>query len=302
MDTAQKAFLSSQTGGAGGLRGSFEIDMMMREGNMGEVYKKMEQSLRQQFGGNITTLEEGSQSDTAAAQLEKQKQFLMSGPFGNIVKSADQAYRLLEAFKDSGPGGIDINALSKSTEGALQEALTVSDEMQSKQVDLLTTLSNDIKTILLEAQISNAINLRDAAEGVNVKNILEQYQNSATSASIVGMGEFGNSRKSAATEIDKNIKGSSAYISDMVGNVSQMGDFLKREYLKNNGTYSVENVPGEERRKEVNLPGESRKAPIGNQMLEFKPLDIHISLDDGSGKIKKIIQQAEINEAAGFEY
>jgi hypothetical protein len=301
MDTAQKAFLSSQTGGAGGLRGAFEVDMMMREGNMGEVYKKMEQSLRQQFGGNVTTLEEGAQSDTAAAQLEKQKQFLMSGPFGSIVKSADQAYRLLEAFKESGPGGIDINELSKSTGGALQEALSVSDEMQSKQVDLLTNVSNDIKTLVLESQIANAVTLRGLAEGTNVKNILDKYKQTASTASITGIEGFGRSRKSAEPEIIKNIKGSSNYISDMIGSSTELSSALKKEYYKGNGTYGNPGIPEEDKRKEVNLPGESKRASVGNQMLEFKPLDIHISLDDGSGKIKKIIKQADLNEAAGFQ-
>jgi ABC-type transporter Mla subunit MlaD len=301
MDTAQKAFLSSQTGGSGGLRGAFEVDMMMREGNMGEVYKKMEQSLRQQFGGGVVTLEEGAQSDTAAAQLEKQKQFLMSGPFGGIVKSEDQAYRLLEAFEKSGLGGIDIDALSESTSGALSEALTVSDEMQSKQVDILTSVSNNIKTLVLEAQISNAVNLREGAKDININEILNKYKESARSASITGIEGFGNSRENAATKINSNLTETAGLGGDLLKQIGEVDNYLKKKTLKDNGVFSNPGIPDEERRKEVNLPGDSKNSQVANQMIGFKPLDIRISIDDGTGKIKNVIKQADLDEASGFQ-
>lgn len=45
MGIAQKAFLSQQTGGANGLQGAFQVDLLLRQGKLDEVQKKVEQSL-----------------------------------------------------------------------------------------------------------------------------------------------------------------------------------------------------------------------------------------------------------------
>jgi hypothetical protein len=99
LDVAQKSLLSSRTGGAGGLQGGFQIDQLLAEGKIDEVYKKMETALKQQFGGKVTTLKEGSESQSAAGQLQKEVSFLTQGPFGALVKSSGEAYKLLESFK-----------------------------------------------------------------------------------------------------------------------------------------------------------------------------------------------------------
>jgi len=168
MSLAQKAFMSQQTGGAGGLRGAFEVDMLMRQGKLDEVYKKMEQSLKGQFGG-VTTLEEGSKSDTAAAELTRQVQFLTQGPFGAVVKNADQAYRLLEAFKTAGPGGIDTEAIGRETGDAMSSVLKTDEKMQEKQANALINIQNTIGQLLQEQQIGNALYIRSLAGGMNLE-------------------------------------------------------------------------------------------------------------------------------------
>jgi len=140
LNVAQKAFLSAQTGGAGGLRGAYEIEMKLKEGNIQEVYGLMEQALKQQFGGRITTLEEGAQSDTAAAELTREVAFLRQGPFGAMVKNDAEAYRLLESFKaGETPEGI-------SPKEAFQSAMTESESIQQRHTTILTGIENQVTT------------------------------------------------------------------------------------------------------------------------------------------------------------
>jgi hypothetical protein len=97
MSMAQKAFLSSRTGGAGGLLGAIEIEKDIRAGNIDKVMDKMRQSLTQQFGGRIMTQDQvKTQGD--ASQFQKQRLLLQSGAFGNMAKDDESATRLLEAL------------------------------------------------------------------------------------------------------------------------------------------------------------------------------------------------------------
>ena len=45
MSVAQKAFLSSQTGGPGGLMGAFQIEKDLREGKIDKVFDKVRQTM-----------------------------------------------------------------------------------------------------------------------------------------------------------------------------------------------------------------------------------------------------------------
>lgn len=110
MDVAQRSFVSSQTGGAGGLRGAFQIEKMMREGDMSGVMEKVRQSLTKQFG-KIVSVEEAAGSERAAAMLVKQRMMLQQGPLGNLVQDEQQAGRLLEAFRTK-ETGTAVEALS----------------------------------------------------------------------------------------------------------------------------------------------------------------------------------------------
>lgn len=190
MNLAQKAFLSSQTGGAGGLQGAFQVDMLMRQGKVGEVYQKMEQSLRKQFGGNIVTLEEGSRSSEAANQLTKQIQFLTQGPFGAVVKSTEEAYRLLEAFQTAGPGGIDPDVIKKGTEQAFERVMKTSDAIQEKQLNSLTAISNSAKTVeklLLVNSVKKLRDIRDESGLPAALNALKEESRGTSLANIANV-------------------------------------------------------------------------------------------------------------------
>jgi len=128
MNIQQKAFLSGQTGGPGGLMGAFQIEKMMREGNIEGVMKKMRDQMRQQFG-KIVTLDEAASSQGAAAQMTRQIALLKSGPLGSMVKTDQDAYKMLESFKKMDEG-IKITGLStKSLQSTMDKGTMLQQSM-----------------------------------------------------------------------------------------------------------------------------------------------------------------------------
>lgn len=98
MQLAQRAFLSQQTGGPGGLAGGYQIELLKQQGRLDEVQRLTEEALKKQFGGRIVTLEEAAQDEGAARQLTKQVQLATSGPT-KVVDTEAQAFALFEAMK-----------------------------------------------------------------------------------------------------------------------------------------------------------------------------------------------------------
>jgi hypothetical protein len=139
MGTAQKAFLSAQTGGASGLQGAFQIDLALKQGNLGDVYKKVESNLKKQFGGNVVTLEQAATDSRAAGQYQKQVQYLRSPAMGGIAKDEQSAMRILDAFSKGQGGKL---AEQKTPDKALGDALKTGDKLQERQNSLLTQVNN----------------------------------------------------------------------------------------------------------------------------------------------------------------
>jgi hypothetical protein len=160
MGTAQKAFLSQQTGGSGGLRGSFEIDLLLQQGKMDEVYKKMEDSLKQQFGGPIVGIEEAAGNDVAAGQMQKQIAFLMEGPFGSLMKDQGQALKYLDALSSG-------TTSEKGVEGALQDAFNADAQQQNRQFDVTQVMANDVNQLLQISELTFALQVRKAVGSDN---------------------------------------------------------------------------------------------------------------------------------------
>ncbi len=111
LDVAQRAFLSQRSGGAGGLRGAFQIENMIKSGNIDEVMRKVQSTMQQQFG-KIVTGEEAAKSESAASRAIMQRQMLQQGPLGAFAKSEQDAARILEAFSARSEGKISEKELS----------------------------------------------------------------------------------------------------------------------------------------------------------------------------------------------
>lgn len=137
LDIAQKAFLSAQSGGPGGLRGGYQIQQLLQQGDVDKVYRKMEQALRRQFGGRVVGLEEATKDTGAAAQLTRQIAFLQQGPFGKLVGNEAQAIKLLEAIKH----GTDPK-MATDGEKDLNSAVESGNALQKRQETILSHILN----------------------------------------------------------------------------------------------------------------------------------------------------------------
>lgn len=136
MALAQRSFLSMQTGGPGGLRGGYEIELLKAQGKFEEIQKKTEQALRKQFGGQVVTLQEAARDEGAARQLAKQVQLVTTGPT-KVVDTEAQAYKLFEAMR-AGTGG----AAMETGAEALQNSVERGAKIAENQASTLTTIAN----------------------------------------------------------------------------------------------------------------------------------------------------------------
>ena len=151
MTIAQKAFLSSRTGGVGGLQGAIQIEKDIREGKMGDVMQKVESALKQQFG-KIVTQQEATTSQQAAAQFVKQRMFLQQGPFGQLVgggaEGEAKATRLLEAFAK--PGGVSQVDAQK----ILRDDIKRGSEVEQKSYTQFTQMNARLEAIKMLSGIT----------------------------------------------------------------------------------------------------------------------------------------------------
>jgi len=98
LSIAQKAFLSAQSGGPGGLMGAYSIDMKLRQGKLDEVFAMAKNQLTKMMGPLVST-EEAARSPAAAAQMTKQIMMLQQGPLGQFARTPAEAERLIDALK-----------------------------------------------------------------------------------------------------------------------------------------------------------------------------------------------------------
>lgn len=187
LTIAQKAFLSAQTGGPGGLMGGFQIEKMIQQGDIEGLQKKMMQVMQKQFG-KVVTLDEATKSQAAAAQLEKQTLMLRQGPMGQIVKSDQDAYKFLDAMKAQQEG----RAVSKGAIGLDQNVLQKSMEKGSVWEQKTHTLVSNISADVRE--------LRNHLLGTS----LESVQRELTSASLPTQGVRTGDQLKAQENLKRN--------------------------------------------------------------------------------------------------
>ena len=170
LDIAQKAFISSQSGGPGGLMGGFQIEQLMREGKTDQVFDKMQVALKKQFGGGIVDLKEAGESAAGASQMQRQISFMRQGPLGGMVKDDQQAIRLLEAMKSgTGPGGM----LGK--EEATEKAINTGNTLQKRQTTILNELANKSERLAQIASRQLYLMARQAAGAGSGPKALQNF-------------------------------------------------------------------------------------------------------------------------------
>lgn len=139
MDTAQKAFLSSQTGGPGGLQGAFQIDQMLAEGKIDQVFDKVKQNMMQKLGGPIVTRAQAALSPEAAAQFQKQIMFMMSPAMGGMAKDQASAVKLLEAMAS---GKATMPETLQDKDKSLRDAMDRGARLQERGNNVLVRIAN----------------------------------------------------------------------------------------------------------------------------------------------------------------
>ena len=143
LTVAQKAFLSQQSGGPGGLRGAFNIENMLRKGETDKVFEMVRAQMQKQFGGKIVSLEDATRSDNAANQLQKQMLMLQKGPLAQFAKTDQEAYRILEAFKNNEKGKGIVSDLSQTAASdQINKGKQIQDLSRTSFGGLKTTLEN----------------------------------------------------------------------------------------------------------------------------------------------------------------
>ncbi len=189
LDVAHKAFLSSQSGGPGGLQGAFKIEQMMREGKTDQVMEMAQRAMQKKMGP-IVGLKEAAASPEAASQFMKQRMMLQQGIFGVGKGTSDeQATHILEAIKNR-----DTKSF-KELSGAqgLGSVIDKGNAIQANNRDTFKTLVNQGERIAMATEISAGIDRKQmignegAAAGIN-RQAAEFYNQRARE----GAKEFGN--------------------------------------------------------------------------------------------------------------
>lgn len=188
LKTAQMAFLSAQTGGAGGLRGGFQIEKLIKEGKIDEVFQKTQEALRKQFG-KIVSFEQATQSDQAAAQYQKQLQLLQNGPLGTFAKDRASAERILDSFTSNKK--FDTTKLGE--QGIKRELDIGTQKLESQR---LTSIDADTATITA-AQINLLIQGNEQIG--NFSDYYNPNENKENQANIQNARERSLQSKNGAT-------------------------------------------------------------------------------------------------------
>lgn len=145
LDVAQRAFLSQQTGGPGGLMGAFEIEKMLREGNVEGIREKVETTLKRQFGGRVVSLEEAAGSEQMARQRQMQMQMLTQGPLGAMFQTKESASWFLDAMSKGEKGEIPGLKELQSGDKALQDAVNTGNKIEEKSYTIFASMSADVE-------------------------------------------------------------------------------------------------------------------------------------------------------------
>lgn len=203
MGIAQKSFLSAQTGGAGGLQGAFQIEKLLREGKIDQVFDKVRQQMSKQFG-QIVTLDEASKSPQAAAQLTKQMMILRQGPLGQFVKDDQSAIRLLEAFKKPGA------AMPALGDKVVQDNMKHGVDLQQKSVTELTRIRSVLESTRGVASIANLGTAQQAlTAGVGTPlegaDAAAEFRDNLNEHMVRGAAESGRTTAGVANDLNTKI-------------------------------------------------------------------------------------------------
>lgn len=194
LNIAQKAFLSAQSGGPGGLMGGFQIEKLMRE-DPAKVVEMMRAQMKKLTGGRIVSGEEATQSQAGAAQYQKQLMMLQQGPFGALAKTPQEAEKLLAAF-----GELDKGGTAKGlADNIVQETMKKGTSVEEKSQTIMSEIGGDVAAIrAIMDNTSYGMVQQAMAAGTGTGEVEKSDIGKRLSENMRAAGEMGQERVSAS--------------------------------------------------------------------------------------------------------
>ena len=143
MDRAKQAFISSASGGPGGLAGAFQIEYALQTGKMDEVLQKTMTAMQAQFGGQVLTLQDAAQNPALAGEFYKQVQYLTQ--VAGVAKTDREAYRILEAMQSGVMDILQPGAGEEKPGGALEVAVNRGADEQARTTSAVMRFHQDME-------------------------------------------------------------------------------------------------------------------------------------------------------------
>lgn len=219
LNTAQRAYLSAQSGGPGGLTGAAQIGEMIRTGNIEGIKQKVMETMKKQFG-SIVTQEDVATGKGSASQFERQKMMLQQGPLGGLAKTELGATQMLDMLKakETGKAGsttpLDPMGLSKAiNQGSKWEeksAGALDDIVQNTNSIALSVGANNL-TIVQRSQGTASTGATKGEEGDDKLRAIQKQRventNSAMERGGLGAQQVRQAGLSSADDQKKNMAG-----------------------------------------------------------------------------------------------
>lgn len=147
LSVAQQSFMSSQTGGPGGIRGALQIEDLMKT-DPAAAQKKMEETIRK-MTGPLVSREQAKQNEGMAARYEMQIQMLQQGPMGAAAKDPQQAAAMLEAMRTGGPLQVP------EAKGTLEEATQRGQAIEQLSMTKVSQMNVQTDSVMLSGGVAN---------------------------------------------------------------------------------------------------------------------------------------------------
>jgi len=180
LDLAQLGFISSQTGGPGGLAGGVQMEEAMATGKIDQVLAKTLEAMQNQFGGPVITRKEAAESPELAGEYLKQVKYLTD--VAGIAGNRQEAAQILEAMKT---GVIDKLKLGQGEDGkdALLELVDRGNEQQVKTTNQLVMQTYQI---MEQTKLLRNITDNQVISGFNSEKLMggDNYMNNAVGMSV----------------------------------------------------------------------------------------------------------------------
>lgn len=149
MNIGQQAFLSTMSGGPGGLRGALQVQEDIAKGNFDKLRQQAEQTIKR-ISGPLITREEAMKSEAGSAQYVRQMQVLQQGPLGSMARTPGEADSLIRAMKEG-----KAFKPEKTPEEALGDTMNRGVEWQKGSYTELQKINANLQNIMLRGGNAN---------------------------------------------------------------------------------------------------------------------------------------------------